>query len=69
MHLLESDKTILSGGEAEHPGELRFSISSVPDEKKGWVEGITDYLICGLSDLEHEYPREIKVEMHLKESV
>ncbi len=48
-------------GEADSPGEMRLEIAPDGRADPRWLQGVTDFLLRGLSDLEAEYPGEIAV--------
>jgi uncharacterized protein YsxB (DUF464 family) len=50
-------------GSAPEEGTLWFSIHNIPENKVGWVKGITDYLITGLGELSTAYPDMVRIEI------
>ncbi|MEW5814237.1 MAG: ribosomal-processing cysteine protease Prp [Spirochaetota bacterium] len=63
VRILESNENLHYSGNAEKPGTLDFEIVHIPEEKRVWFKGVTDYLVRGLQDLAEEYPRECKVDI------
>ena len=53
-------------GEADSPGNLRFSIRETEDTGEGdylWLMGVTDYFMTGIRDIAQEHPQECRVEV------
>ena len=48
-------------GEAPEPGELGFKLNSQDSEPSPRLQGITDFLLTGLLDLQEEYPEDCRV--------
>ena len=58
---LEQHPEIRISGEAPDPGNFWFKIESWPPEQKGWLKGLSDFLVTGFSDLKEEYPEMIEL--------
>jgi len=48
-------------------GSFRLKVSKIPDGRREWMIGITEYLLNGLSDLEKDYPAFVKLEITINE--
>ena len=46
-------------GSAEREGSLHVTVRSVDDEKRDWLKGVTDVLICGVLRMAEESPGEV----------
>ena len=58
---LEQHPDIAISGEASEPGNFWFKIESWPPEQKGWLKGLSDFLVTGFRDLKEEYPEMIEL--------
>ena len=56
---LEGNSGIAVSGEAPGPGELVFRIDHCSGDCLGWLAGVGDLLMTGLSDLVREYPEAV----------
>ena len=56
---LEGNRGIAVSGEAPGPGELVFRIDHCSGDCLGWLAGVGDLLMTGLSDLVREYPEAV----------
>jgi len=59
--ILFLEESIKVEGSAAEAGEMEFHISMVPQEKKYWIKGVTDYLLRGIFDLQKEYPDRLSI--------
>lgn len=50
-------------GEASGPGELVFRVDHCPGDCLGWLAGVGDLLITGLTDLAGEYPEAVRLKI------
>jgi uncharacterized protein YsxB (DUF464 family) len=50
-------------GKAGERGRLDLIIEKYPDELAGWLRGVTDTLVRGLSDVSAEYPGEVAIDI------
>ena len=62
--LLHSVERLEIEGEVDAPGSLFVAVKNVPSEKIGWLQGITDFLLGGLLDLQYQNPKEVQVNLH-----
>ena len=46
-------------GDASESGKMEVQIVSVPDRRREWLGGITDFLMRGIEDLRDENPKAI----------
>jgi len=46
-------------GDASESGKMEVQIVSVPDRRREWLGGITDFLLRGIEDLREENPKAI----------
>jgi uncharacterized protein YsxB (DUF464 family) len=44
-------------------GSFELNVLEVPYGRREWMMGITEYLLNGLSDLEKEFPAQVKLEI------
>lgn len=65
--LISSKPGINSSGGAETPGTMLLSIEKVEEGCIEWLQGITDFLVIGLKEVEREYPSECSVVMNIQE--
>jgi len=49
--------------ESGEKGSFKLEVLKVDEGKREWMEGITEFLLNGLSDLVREYPACIKLEI------
>jgi len=49
--------------ESGERGSFKLKVLKIDEGKREWTEGITEFLLNGLSDLEREYPACIKLEI------
>lgn len=63
----ERKQGIVLAGSAPRPGELRFEILSFPETLRGWLSGVGETLLQGLTDLAAEYPDRISVQVEMTE--
>jgi len=54
-------------GGAGSPGEMRLVVSPESDTSSGWLRGVSDFLLRGVSDLKDEFPKEIVVRVEMTE--
>jgi uncharacterized protein YsxB (DUF464 family) len=59
--VLYSDKGVGFKGSDPESGKMSFIMKWIPEIKVSRMQGISDYLIRGLKDLEAEYPDRLKV--------
>jgi uncharacterized protein len=59
--VIEDAHGIESEGSAPEPGVLDLTVRRIGKEKEEWFEGLSDFLMRGLSDLEREYPEELRI--------
>ncbi|MBN2442083.1 MAG: ribosomal-processing cysteine protease Prp [Spirochaetales bacterium] len=59
--VLYVDKGVGFKGEAPESGKLGFMLKWIPEPQVNRMQGISDVLICGLKDLEAEYPDRLKL--------
>ena len=55
------------GGGAGSPGEMRLVVSPDSGTSSGWLRGVTDFLLRGVSDLKDEFPKEIDLRVEMTE--
>ncbi len=65
--LISSNDGIHSSGSADDPGTLVLHIDKVEERCIEWLQGITDFLVIGLKEVEREYPSECSVMMNIQE--
>ena len=44
-------------------GSFELKVLEIPNGRREWMKGITEYLLNGLSDLEKDYPALVKLEI------
>jgi uncharacterized protein YsxB (DUF464 family) len=49
--------------ESAERGSFKLKLGKIDEGKREWTEGVTEFLLNGLSDLEKEYPACIKLEI------
>jgi len=49
---------IVKGGGAQAPDGMTMELAAGPDDG-GWLRGVTDFLMRGMSDLQRDFPEEI----------
>jgi uncharacterized protein YsxB (DUF464 family) len=54
-------------GGAGTPGEIRLVVTPGASTEIGWLRGVTDYLVRGMTDLQDEFPKEIAVRVEMTE--
>ncbi len=54
---------------SEKKGSFKLVVSLVPDGKREWMRGVTEFLLHGLSDLEKDYSAFIKLEITYNEVI
>ena len=59
--VLYVDKGIGFKGNPPETGEMGFILKWIPESKVNRMQGISDFLVRGLKDLEAEYPGRLKV--------
>ena len=59
--VVEAREEIGWKGSADVPGTFDLEISSCPEYLSSWLEGITDFVMTGLTDLKNDYPEKIRV--------
>lgn len=60
--LLHSEAEVVSAGESPVlPGRLLIRVESASESILPWLDGIRDFLVKGLLDLEREFPRNIEI--------
>lgn len=65
--LISSNEDIVGGGSADAPGMMILNVVKVEDRSIQWLQGITDFLVIGLKEVEREYPAECSVVMNIQE--
>ncbi len=55
---------IVAGANAAQPGEMAMVLTDRGEDRGGWLRGVTDFLVRGMSDLEREFPD--KVVLHVE---
>ena len=50
-------------GAASRAGELGFSLQSVPLRQRGYVRGISNFLLRGIADIANEYPQQVNLQL------
>ena len=50
-----------AAGDARQPGEMLLELSRVPEGIRGWLRGVTDFLLAGLRDIREEYPQSLQI--------
>jgi uncharacterized protein YsxB (DUF464 family) len=58
---------IVRSGGAAAPGQLRCELAAPGPAARGWLAGVSDFLIKGVSDLRDEFPGEIAVQVERTE--
>ena len=53
-------------GGAGKPGEMRLVVSPGSDSS-GWLRGVTDFLLRGVTDLKDEFPKEVVLRVEMTE--
>jgi len=48
-------------GAAPHPGSMRFQVGVSNAEDAEYARGVTELLVCGLSELAAEFPGELRL--------
>jgi uncharacterized protein YsxB (DUF464 family) len=59
--VLERAPGFMSEGAAPREGTLRFEVTGFPQERRDWFSGVTEYLLCALSDLAEEFPDRVRL--------
>ncbi|MBN2535599.1 MAG: ribosomal-processing cysteine protease Prp [Spirochaetales bacterium] len=59
--VLYVDKGVGFKGSDPESGKMSFTLKWIPEVKINRMQGISDYLVRGLKDLEAEYPERLKV--------
>ena len=54
-------------GGAGTPGEMRLVVTPGAPAETGWLRGVTDYLVRGMTDLQTEFPKEIALRVEMTE--
>ncbi|MBN1837492.1 MAG: ribosomal-processing cysteine protease Prp [Spirochaetales bacterium] len=54
------------GGGADRPGRMLLELSSASEGTRAWLQGVTDFLLAGLQDIQDEYPQSLKLEIRRK---
>lgn len=65
--LIEARQGIIHSGGAPAAGSLKLTVHSAARRERRWLQGITDFVVAGLQDVEREYPAECRVEIRTKE--
>jgi len=65
--LISSNDGICCSGGADAPGKMVLNIEKVEERCIEWLQGITDFLVIGLKEVEREYPTECSVVMNIQE--
>jgi uncharacterized protein YsxB (DUF464 family) len=60
---LSAIKSLIVEGNADKPGDARFSVQRLSEEHIGEHRGISDFLRAGLSVLEQDFPERIEIEI------
>ncbi len=53
--------TVKAEGKASERGSIYLLVKNVPEERIAWLRGMSTMVITGLTDLEREFPRNIRV--------
>jgi uncharacterized protein YsxB (DUF464 family) len=53
-------------GGAPGPGVMHLSVRKVPERLRPWLEGVTDFLLAGLRDIESEHPQGLQITVRRK---
>lgn len=61
--LLYRQKDLGVRGAAPEAGQMEVKISGVPASCRMWLQGITDFLISGIRDVQEERPGEVMLEI------
>jgi uncharacterized protein YsxB (DUF464 family) len=61
--MLDIEDDIEIEGSAQDEGSVFFTILRIPDSKKEWLKGISDFFIRGIEDLYSEYPSDVYLEI------
>ncbi len=48
-------------GKASERGSVYLMLKDIPQEKVSWIQGMSTMVIAGLTDLEREFPENIRV--------
>jgi hypothetical protein len=54
-------------GGAGAPGEMKLVVTPGGSSEIGWLRGVTDYLVRGMTDLQAEFPKEIALRVEMTE--
>jgi hypothetical protein len=63
--LYQRPELVVEGG-APEPGQMHLSVGEVPERLRPWLEGVTDFLLAGLRDIESEHPRGLRIRVRRK---
>ena len=58
--LLSLRKELVIKGSAQSEGSVCLKVEKRPEPMKEWLLGVTEFFIQGISDINSEYPSEIK---------
>ena len=58
---------IVAGGNAARPGEMAMVLRDTGDDRGGWLRGVTDFLLRGMSDLQKEFPEKVALRVETTE--
>jgi uncharacterized protein YsxB (DUF464 family) len=61
---IESDIEV--EGNAQSEGAFYFTVMRIPDSKREWLKGISDFFIRGIEDLLSEYPDDVYMDIKRK---
>ena len=59
--LLQLQPDIEVRGRASQRGRMELTVSRLPVQKRGWLAGLTDFLVRGAEDLREENPAAIEL--------
>jgi len=54
---------VVEGEAARTAGRIDFTVGPVPDGRRAWLRGTTEFLVRGLRDVALEYPAEVDVRL------
>ena len=58
---------IVESGSAAQPGEMAMVLRDTGDDRGGWLRGVTDFLLRGMSDLQKEFPGKVALRVETTE--
>jgi uncharacterized protein len=54
---------------SDEKGSFKLIVSKIPDGRREWMKGITEFLLNGLSDLEKDYSAFVNLEITINEEI